>query len=166
MTRESLLAHRPWFGPLLASSLSSCSWLDRILGAGDTAATQEDASPVLVEEVLCEGGLSGGRVGLPREIQWLSRGPRTHARGSAFLLHHQVMTQFLPLPSWAPGQDGTVCRRESLTGPSGGGWVDARMGSEYACVHGGTIHGRHRGKQPNCPLTREELNRTCPAGGY
>lgn len=46
----------------------------------------------------------------------------------------QVMIQLLPLPSWAPGQDGTVCRRESLTGPSGGGWADAPVGSAHACV--------------------------------
>ncbi|CAI9164888.1 unnamed protein product [Rangifer tarandus platyrhynchus] len=36
-----------------------------------------------------------------------------------------VMTQFLPSPRWAPGRDGTVCGRESLTGPSGGRRMDA-----------------------------------------
>lgn len=168
MTRESLLARRPWFGPPSASALSSCSRLDCVLGAGDTVATQGDAAPVRVEAARCGGGLSGGRVGLPREMPRLSRGPEPTPEAVTSCSTRQVRSQFLPLPSWAPEQDGTVCGRESLTGPSGGGWADAPVGSAHACVHGGTIHGGHRGKQPSCPLTGEELNRTCPgrAGGY
>ena len=169
MAREALPARRPWFAPLLASSLSSCSWLDRVLGAGDTAATREDACPVLVEEALREGGLSGGRVGLPREMQWLSRGPRAHARGSDFLPHQPG---YDPVPAFAELGSGT--RRDSLQAGEPHWAQRGRLGGRprgfctRVCVHGGTIHGRHRGKQLTCPLTWEELNRTCPtrAGGY
>ena len=154
MTRESLLARRPWFGPPSASALSSCSWLDCVLGAGDTVATQEDAAPFRVEEARCEGGLSRGRVGLPHETQRLSRGPRAHTRGSDLLLHQ---AGYEPVPAFA--ELGSRTRRDGLRAGEPHWAQRGRLGRHPhgfctpVCVHGGTIHGGHRGKQPNCPLT-------------
>ena len=69
MTQKSLLGDT---GPSMVHSFSIyselLSWLVRVLGAGNTAVSKKGTAPGLVEETFCEGGFSGGRVGLHCKI--------------------------------------------------------------------------------------------------
>lgn len=154
----------PWFGPLSASALSSCSWLGASWGLR-TPRRLGKTQPLSLGEKRCvREGFQEEELGSHARCSGCHGAPEPVPGAVTSCSTCQVMTQFLPSPRWAPGGDRTVCGRESLTGPSGGRRTDAP-----GVLHTHVCSWRHEPQraESNCPLTREELNSACPgrAGG-